>query len=75
MLATETHFGMGFQLPTSTRRFGPQDCAFGHYGAGGSVGFCDPVAKISMGYTMNQMGKGWQNKRNQSLIEAIYASL
>jgi CubicO group peptidase (beta-lactamase class C family) len=75
MLGTETHFGMGFQLPTPTRRFGPQDSAFGHYGAGGSVGFCDPVSQVSFGYVMNQMGKGWQNSRNQALIEATFNSL
>ena len=30
--------------------------AFGHPGAGGSLGFADPDAKVDLGYTMNQMG-------------------
>jgi CubicO group peptidase (beta-lactamase class C family) len=75
VLGAETHFGMGFQLPTATRRFGPHDEAFGHYGAGGSMGFYDPVSHVCVGYTMNQMGRGWQNSRNQALIDSIYTSL
>jgi CubicO group peptidase (beta-lactamase class C family) len=75
ILGSETHFGMGFQLPTATRRFGPHDETFGHYGAGGSMGFCDPVSQICVGYVMNQMGRGWQNTRNQSLIAALFQCL
>jgi CubicO group peptidase (beta-lactamase class C family) len=75
VLGGETHFGVGFQLPTATRRFGPHDDAFGHYGAGGSIGFCDPVSQLSVGYVMNQMGRGWQNTRNQNLIAAIFTCL
>ena len=75
VLGAETHFGMGFQLPTSTRRFGPHDETFGHYGAGGSMGFCDPVSQLCVGYVMNQMGRGWQNSRNQALMSSIYSCL
>ena len=75
ILGSDTHFGMGFQLPTAHRRFGPNNAAYGHYGAGGSMGFCDPTADITVGYVMNQMGAGWQNSRNQSLIKAIFSSL
>lgn len=75
VLGADTHFGVGFQLPTATRRFGPHNEAFGHYGAGGSMGFCDPVSQICVGYVMNQMGRGWQNSRNQSLIDSIYTCL
>ena len=75
ILDSETHFGIGFQLPTASRRFGPHDEAFGHYGAGGALGFHDPIAQISFGYVMNKMGRGWQNIRNQSLIDALYSCL
>lgn len=75
VLGSETHFGVGFQLPTATRRFGPHDESFGHYGAGGSLGFCDPVSQVCVGYVMNQMGRGWQNGRNRSLIDSIYTCL
>ncbi len=32
--------------------------SFGHYGAGGSVGFADPDRRIAGGYVMNQMEMG-----------------
>jgi CubicO group peptidase (beta-lactamase class C family) len=32
--------------------------ALGHAGFGGSIGFSDPNAEMSFGYTMNKMGAG-----------------
>jgi len=75
VLGRRTRFGRGFQLPLAERRFGPNDEAFGHYGAGGALGFCDPVAGVAFGYTMNQMGTGWQNERNTALVTALYSCL
>lgn len=50
--------------------------AFGHPGSGGSIGFADPVATMSFGYTMNKMGSGLGlNARGQSLVDATYLSL
>ena len=50
--------------------------AFGHPGSGGSIGFADPQARISFGYTMNKMGQGLGlNTRGQSLVDATYLSL
>ncbi len=50
--------------------------AFGHVGAGGSLGFADPVAGMSFGYTMNQMGPGLlMNARGQKLVDAAYLSM
>lgn len=52
------------------------DAAFGHVGAGGSIGFADPEAKMSFGYSMNRMGLGiLLNDRGQSLVDATYRSL
>lgn len=75
VLERVSRFGHGFQLPIPERRFGPHDEAFGHFGAGGSVGFCDPVSGIGFGYVMNQMGPRWQNPRNRALIDAVYSCL
>jgi CubicO group peptidase (beta-lactamase class C family) len=75
VLGSDTRFGCGFQLPLPWRNFGPEDASFGHFGAGGSLGFCDPVHRISFGYVMNRMGRGWQNERNRGLVDALYASL
>jgi CubicO group peptidase (beta-lactamase class C family) len=52
------------------------EAAFGHPGIGGSIGFADPQARFSFGYTMNRMGAGaGLNSRCQSLIDAVYRSL
>jgi len=89
-LRIPTRFALGFMKSMDNRTrsvaarvFGP-DCdsvilgsaAFGHVGAGGSLGFADPAAGVSFGYTMNQMGPGLlMNQRGQSLVDAAYLSL
>ena len=75
ILHRTSRFAHGFQLPIPERGFGPNTESFGHFGAGGSVGFCDPKAKVGFGYVMNQMGPRWQNPRNRALIESLYSSL
>jgi hypothetical protein len=43
---------------------------------GGSLGFADPAARVSFGYTMNKQGRGvLLNERGQSLVDATYRSL
>jgi CubicO group peptidase (beta-lactamase class C family) len=54
---------------------GPNPRSFGHFGAGGSLGFADPEARLAFGYVMNNSGPRWQNPRNRALIDAVYASL
>ena len=40
------------------------------------MGFADPVAGLSFGYTMNRMGPGLlMNERGQALVDAAYLSL
>ncbi|HZP99252.1 MAG TPA: serine hydrolase domain-containing protein [Reyranella sp.] len=89
-LRVPTRFALGFMKSMDNRKrspgaviFGP-DCdsvimssaAFGHVGAGGSLGFADPAAGFSFGYTMNQMGPGLlMNDRGQALVDAAYLSL
>ncbi|HYW04505.1 MAG TPA: serine hydrolase domain-containing protein [Gammaproteobacteria bacterium] len=75
VLARETRFGLGFQLPQPGRDFGPGRSSFGHFGAGGSLGFADPDAGVGFGYVMNRMGPRWQSPAAQALIEAVYACL
>ena len=75
VLGRVSRFAHGFQIPLPERNFGPVGQSFGHYGAGGSVGFADPENMIGFGYVMNQMGPRWQNPRNRALIEALYSCL
>ncbi|GAA3622026.1 serine hydrolase domain-containing protein [Nonomuraea rosea] len=76
VLGRPSRFGLGFQLPQPDRPLGPNPEAFGHFGAGGSLGFADPASGVGFGYVMNTMGgTGWQSSRNRALIDALYTSL
>jgi CubicO group peptidase (beta-lactamase class C family) len=54
--------------------YGPCPDAFGHPGAGGSLGFADPAARLGFGYVTNRMGSSLEvDERPQALIDACYA--
>lgn len=75
VLHRPSRFGLGFQLTQPQRPLGPGPRAFGHFGAGGSLGFADPDLGLAFGYVVNLMGPRWQNPRNGALIEALSACL
>jgi CubicO group peptidase (beta-lactamase class C family) len=76
VLPLTTRFGLGFMLSQPGAQLGPNPHAFGHPGAGGSLGFADPDAKVGFGYVMNQMGnEPLLDVRPAALIDAIYKSL
>ncbi|HTO57699.1 MAG TPA: serine hydrolase domain-containing protein [Pseudomonadales bacterium] len=75
VLRRASRFGLGFQLTQSDRPLGPNPHSFGHFGAGGSLGFADPDARLSFAYTMNRAGPRFRNPRVESLIDAVYGSL
>jgi CubicO group peptidase (beta-lactamase class C family) len=75
VLQRPTRFGLGFQLTMRERPLGPSPRAFGHFGAGGSLGFADPDARVAFGYAMNQGRGGWQHPHVRHLIELVYAAL
>lgn len=67
--------GSGFILNTNAQ-YGPNPAAFGHSGAGGSIGFADPTAGVAVGYAMNQMQPGAvETTRAARLISALYDCL
>ncbi len=67
--------GSGFILNTNAQ-YGPNPAAFGHSGAGGSIGFADPTAQVAVGYAMNQMQPGAvETTRAARLISALYDCL
>lgn len=58
-LLTSTRFGLGTMLDqpsvaNATYGLGPQ--AFGHPGAGGSIGFADPERELALGFVVNTLG-------------------
>lgn len=75
VLQRPTRFGLGFQLTMAERRLGPNPRAFGHFGAGGSLGFADPDTRLAFGYAMNQGRGGWQHVHVRHLIDLAYAAL
>ncbi|SEG53331.1 CubicO group peptidase, beta-lactamase class C family [Nonomuraea solani] len=84
VLLAPTRFSLGFMKATDNRHLPPADSegallsatAFGHAGMGGSVGFCDPAARLAFGYTMNKQGAGLGvNPRGQALVDATYRAL
>lgn len=75
VLQRPTRFGLGFQLTMRERPLGPGPRAFGHFGAGGSVGFADPDAQVAIGYAMNQSRPGWQHAHVRHLVDLVYAAL
>jgi CubicO group peptidase (beta-lactamase class C family) len=84
VLRFPTSFALGFMKSMDNRDrppgqresvvMGPN--AFGHVGAGGSLGFADPDHRLSFGYAMSQMGDGLLlNDRGQTLVDAVYQAL
>ncbi|HUN50552.1 MAG TPA: serine hydrolase domain-containing protein [Candidatus Sulfotelmatobacter sp.] len=82
-LMLPTRFALGFMKSMDNRKNAADSSsvilgasAFGHVGAGGSIGFADPACAMSFGYSMNRMGPGIVlNARGQSLVDAAYRCL
>lgn len=80
VLRLPTAFSAGFQKdplgPDGRKRrnhYGPSRRAFGHPGAGGSLGFADPDHRIGFGYVMNLVAPGvMPGERALSLVRATY---
>ena len=69
--------GLGFwlnRLPgTLGNRMGPNDEAFGHGGAGGQIGFADPVRNVSVGFVRSQLSM--LPTFSDALLAALYRDL
>jgi CubicO group peptidase (beta-lactamase class C family) len=77
LLGIRLRLGLGYWLSqpgVPGLAFGPNQAAFGHPGAGGSLGFADPTARVGFGYATNRMGNSIAiDERPQALIDALYA--
>lgn len=75
LLNMDVQFGLGFMLPSSMIVMGGPH-SFGHFGAGGSVGWADPDAELAIGYTMNKMALGLTGDlRSTHLVNACYDAI
>ncbi|MCP5056078.1 MAG: beta-lactamase family protein [bacterium] len=69
-------YGLGFFLssypdPEAGMHFTPNPRSFGHLGAGGAIGFCDPEADLSFSYSPNFMCAGaGVGDRCEALVDA-----
>lgn len=77
-MLVDSAFGLGYMRPSMTYFTPPaaQETAFGHTGAGGSIGLGDIDAGIGVAYLPNLMGDQLSGDlRAYRLVEAVYASL
>ena len=51
-------YGLGYMLRSDFMQLSPSENAFGHPGAGGSIGMADPDAGVGFGFVMNKMSQG-----------------
>lgn len=71
------HQGSGVVLNSPPVAYmGPNSRAFGHHGAGGSIGFGDPDARLGFSYAINKMERGAElGLRRDGLVDAAFLAL
>lgn len=77
VLLSYSQFGLGFMLHHDAAPIGIRPGTFGHAGAGGSMAFYDPAAKLGFCFAMNQMQAGvvTGGVSAMSCADAVYAAL
>ena len=73
VIGHRNRFASGFTLSSESLPL-VSESSFGHLGAGGSLGFGDPVRGVGFGYVTNQIG-GLTDMRAMSLVGALRQSL
>lgn len=78
-LLTATRFGLGCMLDqpeVANATYGMGPLAFGHPGAGGSIGFADPERELAFGFVTNNLGPFvLMDPRAQKLARVLAACL
>ncbi|SJZ53352.1 CubicO group peptidase, beta-lactamase class C family [Marinactinospora thermotolerans DSM 45154] len=78
VLGIDSAFGLGFMRPSLAFALprAAQQTAFGHTGAGGSIGLADLEREVAIGYVMNQTGAELSGGiRAMRLVKAVYDCL
>lgn len=75
MKTSGVHFSLGFMKPSLVWPFGGAK-SFGSPGAGGSLGFADPEARVGYAYVTSQMGTRLTgDPRDLALRDALYSAI
>jgi len=75
LIQIPTRFGLGYMLPPSLATACGSE-SFGHPGAGGSLAFADPEARLALGFVVNRMELGLTgDARSGSVVSATYDCL
>lgn len=64
-------WSQGF-LKEEVGMFSPNRESFGHAGAGGALGWCDPRAHLALGYVTGKMDHRVRSRRARALCAALY---
>jgi CubicO group peptidase (beta-lactamase class C family) len=76
LMGLPLRFGLGFMLRSPVMPLSPNARAFGHPGAGGSIGMADPDARVGFGYTMNKMQPGFVGAAGAfAMLRAFFEAL
>jgi CubicO group peptidase (beta-lactamase class C family) len=62
-------------VPTLPAQHGHNDEAFGHMGAGGQIGFADPVARVGCGFVRSHLERQAMPFLGASLVATTYDCL
>ena len=81
VMAVPTRWAVGYSLeppavlPGIPPMHGPNDGAFGHMGAGGQIGFADPVARVGCGFVRNHLENQSLPLMGACLVDVLYSCL
>jgi CubicO group peptidase (beta-lactamase class C family) len=81
VMAVPTRWAVGYSLepPALVRGIppmhGPNEGAFGHMGAGGQIGFADPVARVACGFVRNHLEYQALPLMGACLVDVLYSCL
>jgi len=81
VMAVPTRWAVGYSLeppalvPGIPPMHGPNEGAFGHMGAGGQIGFADPLARVSCGFVRNHLENQALPLMGACLVDVLYSCL
>jgi CubicO group peptidase (beta-lactamase class C family) len=81
VMGVPTRWAVGYSLesppliPGAPPMHGPNDGAFGHMGAGGQIGFADPLAHVACGFVRNQLENQALPLMGACLVDVLYSCL